>query len=78
MRWTPQNKSFGLSPRMQRLAAEQAARPRKLVPYAPSFAMPEPMAGAPDQQNTLQSLGGAVSRGRRRRGLSISGVGTFG
>lgn len=53
-------------------------KPPALVPFTPSVTMPEPMAGAPDQQNTLQSLGGAVSRGRRRRGLSISGVGTFG
>ncbi len=69
----------GMSPRMQRLADERAGRlPRKLVPYAPSVTMPEPMAGAPDQENTLQSLGGAVSTGRRRRGLSIGGIGTFG
>ena len=58
--------------------ANAPTTPPPLVPFTPSVTMPEPMAGAPDQQNTLQSLGGAVSRGRRRRGLSIGGVGTFG
>jgi hypothetical protein len=61
-----------------RFGLNTPATPPALVPFTPSVTMPEPMAGAPDQQNTLQSLGGAVSRGRRRRGLSISGVGTFG
>jgi hypothetical protein len=60
------------------IAAKFPAKPLPLVPFTPSVTMPEPMAGAPDQQNTLQSLGGAVSRGRRRRGLSIGSVGTFG